>query len=118
MVNSRRDPESTALDAARPAADLGDMEIFAGCSAADVAPLAAGLRPLRAAAGTDLMHQGEQALTFLLISSGSAVVKHVGDDGAVAVNEVTAGMVVGEIALLRQGLRTATVTTVTALTGW
>lgn len=118
MVKSRRDPDSTGLNAARPAADLGEMAIFAGCSAENLAPLAAGLRPLQAAAGAELMHQGEQALTFLLISSGSAVVKHVGDDGAVVVNEVTAGMVVGEIALLRQGLRTATVTTVTELTGW
>lgn len=118
MVMSRRDPNSAAPDGALPAADLAEMEIFAGCSAADLAPLAAGLRPLQAPAGAELMRQGEQALSFLLISSGSAQVKHIGDDGAVVVNEVTAGMVVGEIALLRKGLRTATVTTSTPLTGW
>lgn len=118
MANARRDPPTAGNDGAPPAADLAEMEIFAGCSAADLAPLAARLQPLQAAAGAELMHQGEKALSFLLISSGSAQVKHVGDDGSVAVNEVTAGMVVGEIALLRQGLRTATVTAGTPLTGW
>lgn len=94
------------------------MEIFAGCSAADLAPLAAGLEPLHAAVGTELMRQGERAVSFLLISSGSAQVKHLGDDGVVIVNEVSGGMVVGEIALLRKGYRTATVTTSSPLSGW
>lgn len=118
MVMSRRDRVAAAPDGAVPAADLADMEIFAGCTAADLAPLVAGLRPLHAAAGDELMRQGEQALSFLLISSGTAQVKHVGDDGAVVVNEVSAGMVVGEIALLRKGRRTATVITSTPLIGW
>lgn len=94
------------------------MEIFAGCAAADLTSLATGLQPLQAKVATELMRQGEPAVSFLLISSGSAQVKHVGDDGAVVVNEVSAGMVVGEIALLRKGRRTATVTTSTPLTGW
>src|SRR5699024_632851 len=98
--------------------DLAEMEIFAGCPDADLASLAAGLQPLQAPAGTELMAQGERAVSFLLISSGSAQVKHVGDAGAVIVNEVSAGMVAGEIALLRKGRRTATVTTSTPLTGW
>ncbi len=118
MVMARRDPAATAADGALPAIDLAAMEIFAGCPDADLASLAAGLQPLRAPTGTELMRQGEKAVSFLLVSSGSAQVKHVGDDGAVIVNEVSAGMVVGEIALLRKGRRTATVTTSTPLTGW
>lgn len=118
MAKSHPDPVPTAPDGAFTAAGLAEMEIFAGCSADQLVPLVAALRALEAPAGAELMRQGEQALSFLLISSGSAEVRHVGDDGAVVVNEVTAGMVVGEIALLRQGLRTATVTTVTPLTGW
>ena len=47
--------------------------------------MAACLQPLRAAAGQVLMQQGEQAVSFLLISSGTAEIKHVGDDGVVAV---------------------------------
>ncbi|MBS9535531.1 GNAT family N-acetyltransferase [Mycobacterium sp. M1] len=100
------------------ASELAAMDIFAGCPASDVAQLATALQPLQAAAGDVLMTQGERALSFLLISSGDAAVRHTGDDGAVIVNEVTAGMVVGEIALLRKGRRTATVTATTALTGW
>lgn len=118
MAMSRRDRGASAPDVMVSVADLADMEIFAGCQPAELAPLATGLRPLQAAAGVELMRQGEQALSFLLISSGSAQIKHVGDDATVVVNEVSAGMVVGEIALLRKGRRTATVTTATALTGW
>ncbi len=98
--------------------ELAGMGIFEGCSAEDLTPLAAVLQPLRAAAGQLLMRQGERAVSFLLISSGAAEVSHSGDDGAVIVNEVSAGMVVGEIALLRDSRRTATVTTSTPLFGW
>lgn len=94
------------------------MDVFHGCSAEDLAPLAASLQPLRAPADQVLMREGEPAVSFLLISSGSAQVRHHGEDGAVVVNTVSAGMVVGEIALLRNSRRTATVTTTTPLTGW
>ncbi|MEB3031614.1 GNAT family N-acetyltransferase [[Mycobacterium] nativiensis] len=118
MVLSQRGRGTRVAEVASSTADLAAMEIFAGCSPADLEPLAAALEPLQAAAGTELMRQGEQAVSFLLISSGSAQVTHVGDDGAVVVSEVSDGMVVGEIALLRQGSRTATVTTSTPLSGW
>lgn len=93
------------------------MDIFQGCPAADLAGLAADLQPVHADAGRVLMRQGERAVSFLLISTGAAEVKHTGD-GVVIVNEVSTGMVVGEIALLRNGPRSATVTTSGPLTGW
>jgi len=105
------------LTAAR-AEDLATMDIFEGCSTEDLARLAACLQPLRAAAGQVLMQQGEQAVSFLLISSGTAEIKHVGDDGAVIVEQVSPGSLVGEIALLRDVPRTATVTAAEPLTGW
>jgi CRP-like cAMP-binding protein len=98
--------------------ELAAMDVFQGCSAEELTPLAASLQPLRAVAGRVLMRQGERAVSFLLISSGAAEVEHSGDDGVVIVNEVSTGMVVGEIALLRNGRRTATVTTSTPLSGW
>ncbi len=98
--------------------ELAAMDIFRGCSAEVLAPLAAGLQPLRAGVGRVLMREGEAAVSFLLISSGTAEVRHRDDDGGVVVNTVTAGMVVGEIALLRNSRRTATVTTSTPLAGW
>ncbi len=100
------------------AEELAGMDIFEGCPAEDLMSLAARLAPLRAAAGQVLMQQGEQAVSFLLISSGSAEVMHVGDDGLVIVEQALPGMIVGEIALLRNIPRTATVTTVEPLTGW
>jgi protein lysine acetyltransferase len=98
--------------------ELAALDIFTGCSAEDLMPLAASVRPLQAAAGQLLMQQGERAVSFLIISSGTAEVRHVGDDDVVIVEQVSAGMIVGEIALLRDIPRTATVTTTEPLTGW
>jgi CRP-like cAMP-binding protein len=106
----------TELTALR-ADELATLEIFRGCPPEDLMPLAASLQPLQAAAGQVLMQQGEQAVSFLLISSGAAEIKHLGDDDVVT-EQVSAGTIVGEIALLRNIPRTATVTTIAPLTGW
>jgi protein lysine acetyltransferase len=97
---------------------LAKMDVFTGCQAADLMPLAASLLPLNAGPGQVLMRQGEQAVSFLLVSSGTAEVKHVGVDDVVIVEHVLPGMILGEIALLRDIPRTATVTTTEPLTGW
>ena len=107
----------TELTALR-ADELAALEIFHGCPAEDLMPLAASLQPLQAATGQILMQQGERAVSFLLISSGAAEIKHVADDDVVTVEQVCAGTIVGEIALLRHIPRTATVTTTELLTGW
>jgi protein lysine acetyltransferase len=113
----RRDIAVAGLTGAR-AEELATMDIFEGCRAEDLVPLAACLQPLRAAAGQVLMQQGEQAVSFLLISSGTAEIKHVSRDDAVAVGQASPGEIVGEIALLRGIPRIATVTTGEPLTGW
>ncbi|OBG27824.1 acetyltransferase [Mycobacterium sp. E3198] len=100
------------------AEELATMDVFAGCPTEDLAPLAARLQPLRAAAGQVLMQQGEQAVSFLLISSGTAEIKRVDSDGTVIAGRVAPGTIVGEIALLRDIPRIATVTTTEPLTGW
>jgi Cyclic nucleotide-binding domain len=107
----------TELTALR-ADELAALDIFKGCPPEDLMPLAASLQPLQAAADQVLMQQGEQAVSFLLISSGTAEIKHVGDDDVVTVEQVSAGTIVGEIALLRDIPRTATVTTTEPLAGW
>ncbi len=81
-------------------------------------PLAAKMRPLTASAGQVLMQQGELAVSFLLIGSGRAEVTHVGVDGHDTVVEVMPGLIVGEIALLRDAPRTATVMATEPLMGW
>ncbi len=100
------------------AEELATMDLFAGCAAEDLAPLAARLQPLRAAAGQVLMRQGEQAVSFLLISSGTAEIQRVDSDGTVIAGQVSPGTIVGEIALLREIPRIATVITAEPLTGW
>jgi len=98
--------------------ELATMDLFEGVPTEDLVPLAACLQPLRAAAGQTLMQQGEHAVSFLLISSGTANIQHVGHDGAIAVGRAAPGTLIGEIALLRNSPRIATVTTAEPLTGW
>jgi CRP-like cAMP-binding protein len=98
--------------------ELAGLEFFTGCSVESLGPLAAHLRTLIAAPGQVLLRQGEQAVSFLLIGAGHAEVEHVGDGGYVSVVEVGPGLIVGEIALLRDAPRNATVTATDALSGW
>jgi CRP-like cAMP-binding protein len=98
--------------------ELVELEVFAGCSTAALAPLAAQLQPLNAAPGQVLMQQGELAVSFLLIRSGRAEVTHAGDDGHDTVAELQPGLIVGEIALLRDTPRSATVVALDQLSGW
>jgi CRP-like cAMP-binding protein len=100
------------------AEELAGMDIFKGCPAEDLLPLTSCLAPLRAPAGHVLMRQGEEAVSFLLIASGSAEIMHVGSDDTVIVGQAFPGTIVGEIALLRDIPRTATITTLESLTGW
>lgn len=98
--------------------ELAELDFFAGCSAQELTPLAAQLRSLTAGPGHVLMRQGEPAVSFLAIKSGRVEVTHSGEDGAITVGEVSPGLIVGEIALLRDTPRTATVIAMDPLTGW
>ena len=89
--------------------ELAALDVFADIPAQDLAALAAHLQPLRAAAGEVLMHQGEEAESFSIITSGRVEIRHVAPDGQVAVTELSPDTIVGEIALLRGEPRTATV---------
>jgi protein lysine acetyltransferase len=117
IFNGDRGGTVTELTTLR-AEELATLEIFKGCPAEDLMPLAASLQPLQAAAGQILMRQGEQAVSFLLIASGTVEIKHVADDDVITVEHVCAGAIVGEIALLRHIPRTATVSTTESLAGW
>lgn len=96
--------------------ELAALEFFAGCPVDALGQLAGQLRPLTAARGQVLMRQGEHADSFLIIRSGRARISHSDPDGVDV--EVEAGVIVGEIALLRDAPRTATVTVTEELTGW
>jgi CRP-like cAMP-binding protein len=107
-------PELTVLRAT----DLAGMDLFTQCSPDELVTVAARLRPLRAERGQVLMRQGEEAAFFVLIQSGEVEVSHSGDDGSVVWGEASAGVIVGEIALLRDKPRTATVTATAEVTGF
>lgn len=98
--------------------ELAELGVFAGCPIEALVPLAAQLQPLNAAPGQVLMQQGELAVSFLLIGSGRAEVTHAGEDGHDTVAELEPGLIVGEIALLRDTPRSATVVATDQLTGW
>ena len=91
------------------AEELAALEIFKGCRPDALESLAGQLRPLNATAGRVLMRQGERAESFLLINSGKAQVTHTDSEGVPTVLELSSPMIIGEIALLRDVPRTATV---------
>ncbi|WP_166906236.1 GNAT family N-acetyltransferase [Mycobacterium sp. DL440] len=97
--------------------DLAALEFFAGCRPSVLAPLAVLLRPLSVARGQVLIRQGDPARTFMLIASGRTQVVHDGPDGQV-VADLEPGLIIGEIALLRDASRTATVTALEPVRGW
>jgi protein lysine acetyltransferase len=100
------------------AVDLSGLAVFDGVAVDALTPLARYLRPLSAVDGQVLMQQGELAVSFLLLGSGCAEVIHTGDDGGQTVVPVGPGVIVGEIALLRDAPRTATVLATGPVTGW
>lgn len=100
------------------AADLAALEFFSGCRPSSLVELAAQLRPLQAAAGQVLIRQGDQAVTFMLIESGRVQISHAVPDAEPVVLDIEPGLIVGEIALLRDAPRTATVIATEPVTGW
>ncbi len=93
---------------------LAQMALFEGCPHEQLHTVAQRLGPLRAAPGRVLMRQGERALSFVLIGSGRAEVSHDGE----ILDDLGPGAIVGEIALLRDKPRTATVTAVETVAGY
>jgi len=98
--------------------DLALLTVFAGVSVDDLAPLAAALTPVEAAPGAVLMRAGEVAESFLIIASGKVEVRHGERGPNPAVACVPAGLIVGEIALLRHAPRSATVVASAAVRGY
>lgn len=100
------------------AADLAALEFFAGCRPSSLVELATLLRPLQAAPGQVLIRQGDQAVTFMLIESGRVQISHAVPDAEPVVLDIEPGLIIGEIALLRDTPRTATVIATENVTGW
>jgi protein lysine acetyltransferase len=100
------------------ASRLADLAVFADCFPADLYPLATELEPVCATADEVLMRQGDPADLFLIIDRGRVHVRHEGAEGFSFDAEVGEGRIIGELALLRNSPRSATVTAIEDLQGW
>jgi CRP-like cAMP-binding protein len=100
------------------AGDLAALEAFAGVPPAHLVDLAACLEPIRIARGELLMQQGERAQSFMIIASGEVEIRHTARNGVTSIAALSAGLIVGEIALLRHARRTATVIAIDEVYGY
>lgn len=93
-------------------ARLMEHPIFAGLPAGRLEAAARRLVEVPVAKGTVVIRQGERADRFYLIAEGSVQVTRTADDQTAEVHlrELGPGDIFGEIGLLRQSPRTATVT--------
>jgi MFS family permease len=100
----------SAIDAGSEPAEklelLRSLPLFHPLPPAAAEQLAASLVPVRVAAGEDVFRQGEPGDRFYIVDSGEVVVSVDGEP----VNRLGRGGYFGEIALLRDVPRTATVT--------
>ena len=88
---------------------LARMPLFAGLESDELARIADLTEELEVAAGTVLTNEGRYEGWFYLVVAGTVEIARAG----AAVDTVGAGGFVGEIALLDDGPRTATATTLT-----
>ncbi len=100
------------MSKARYLAQLGNVSIFAGCTKKQLEHVARIVTELKIPAGANLMVEGSTAHEFVVIESGSAVVRRGGRKLA----QLGKGDVVGELALVLHRPRNATVTAETDLT--
>jgi MFS family permease len=100
--------EDPALDVSHRLKLLRRLEPFASLPATTLQELAASLRPLRAVAGESIVRQGEPAHDYFVLAAGAC---QAAVDGTIAtVHHPGEGF--GEIALVRDVPRTATVTAI------
>jgi len=93
---------------------LREVSVFSELPLTAIERLANGLVPVSFEAGDVLMRQGEPGDRFIVIASGGV---DVAVDGRI-IQRLGRGAGIGEIALLRQSARTATVTAITDIEGF
>ena len=85
---------------------LSKVSFFSGCSSRELSRLATRVEERRVDSGTDLVKQGEPGDEFFVMAEGLA---HASVNGT-QVGSIRPGSFFGEMALLDQGPRVATVT--------
>jgi CRP-like cAMP-binding protein len=91
---------------------LRRVPLFAGCSRAELAQIALLSSELTLQAGRKLMKEGEQGKEFIVLVEGRAEVRRKGR----RLRELSDGDFLGEISLVADIPRTATVTALTPVT--
>lgn len=94
---------------------LGKVPLFATLSPAEVARIAEALVPISYAQGETIISQGDVGQEFFILAEGTTEITLIGEDGGPAqkVNELGPGDYFGELALLTNAPRSATVTAIT-----
>lgn len=103
-----------ATDSSRQAQLVRAVPLFAPLSLATVEYLAGSLRPVAFAAGESIMREGEVGDRFVIIDAGEAEVLQ----GGRRLRTLGAGDGIGEIALLRDIPRTASVRAIVDVRAW
>jgi len=96
-------------------ARMAKLPLFAGVSASRLEAALGRVRPIEVVAGQTIVRQGEPSDLFYIIETGSFTVSQINDAGGETVlRQLGPDEVFGEIGLLNQSARTATVTADTA----
>jgi protein lysine acetyltransferase len=91
-------------------AALGSLPILEGASAEDLEDIAGMMSVTQASTGEVLGREGEPGNTFWLVLAGAVAVSRATSHGERTVAVARPGSIVGELAVLRDAPRTATVT--------
>ncbi|HEU5301650.1 MAG TPA: cyclic nucleotide-binding domain-containing protein [Acidimicrobiia bacterium] len=97
------------LDAAAKSALISQVDFFTGCTQREIDDIAKLLSDRHYAVGDELCHQGDAENFGFVVVEGEAAVLVDGEQ----VGTVTAGDVVGELSMLGNGHRTATLEALT-----
>ncbi|MFO7589720.1 MAG: cyclic nucleotide-binding domain-containing protein [Acidimicrobiia bacterium] len=97
------------LDAAAKSALISQVDFFSGCTQREIDDIAKLLADRHFAAGDELCHQGDAENYGFVVVEGEAAVIVDGEQAGT----VTAGDVVGELSMLGNGHRTATLKALT-----
>lgn len=94
--------------------DLGNMlpsgSLFADCSEAELSEIVSHARSISYPTGREMMAQGEEGDALLILLSGVARISMMAANGReIVLDYAEAGEVLGEIAMIDGGLRTASV---------
>jgi len=119
FVSAREDASEKVVDMINHIRELRRIPLFREYADGQIGMILSRVREERAAAGETIIAQGDVGDRFYILRRGTARVTHVDEDGVEhARARLNAGEYFGEIALLKDIPRTATVTASTDVVLW